>query len=151
AKLLQHKGKVKPMRKTVRKPVRKARPSGAPVSRTASRQQQAHKTRPAARAVRKAERPAEKTSPRAVPQVVLLPKWVSKQFAAAVHAYEMGIKLMYAEDYAKAIQKFNDLITHYPDEPEIQASAKARIQACENKLQERARTIFRSADDHYNI
>jgi tetratricopeptide (TPR) repeat protein len=58
---------------------------------------------------------------------------------------------MYAEDYAKAVKAFNKVIAEYPEEPEIQASAKARIQACEKKLQERARTVFKSADDHYNV
>ena len=32
-----------------------------------------------------------------------------------------------------------------------QPGAKARIQACENRLNERSRAVFRSADDHYNI
>jgi tetratricopeptide (TPR) repeat protein len=58
---------------------------------------------------------------------------------------------MYAEDYAKAVKAFNKVIAEYPEEPEIQASAKAKIHACEKKLQERARTVFRSADDHYNV
>jgi Flp pilus assembly protein TadD len=75
----------------------------------------------------------------------------SKQFAGAVAALELGIKLMYAEDFGKAVKAFQKVITDYPDEPEIQASAKARIQACEKKLQERARTIYRTADDHYNV
>ena len=49
---------------------------------------------------------------------------------------------MYAEDYGKAVKAFNKVIADYPEEPEIQASAKARIHACEKKLQERARTVF---------
>ena len=67
----------------------------------------------------------------------------SKQFAGAVAALEAGIKLMYSEDYGKAVKAFNKVIADYPEEPEIQASAKARIHACEKKLQERARTVFR--------
>ena len=73
------------------------------------------------------------------------------QFAGAVAALEAGIKLMYAEDYAKAVKAFNKVIAEYGDEPEIQASAKARIHACEMKLQERARAVYRTADDHYNV
>jgi tetratricopeptide (TPR) repeat protein len=75
----------------------------------------------------------------------------SKQFAGAVSALEAGIKLMYAEDYSKAVKAFNKVIADYPDEAEIQASAKARIQACEKKIQDQKRTVFRSADDHYNV
>ena len=58
---------------------------------------------------------------------------------------------MYSEDYGKAVKAFNKVIADYPEEPEIQASAKARIQACEKKLQERARAVYRTADDHYNV
>ena len=79
------------------------------------------------------------------------PKAPSKQFAGAVAALELGIKLMYAEDFAKAIKAFHKVIADYPDEPEIQASAKARIHACEKKMQERSRSVFRTADDHYNV
>jgi tetratricopeptide (TPR) repeat protein len=75
----------------------------------------------------------------------------SKQFAGAVAALESGIKLMYAEDYGKAVKAFNKVIADYPEEPEIQASAKARIHACEMRLQDQKRTVFRSADDHYNV
>ena len=75
----------------------------------------------------------------------------SKQFAGAVAALELGIKLMYAEDFSKAAKAFHKVIADFSDEPEIQASAKARIQACEKKLQERARTVYRTADDHYNV
>jgi tetratricopeptide (TPR) repeat protein len=75
----------------------------------------------------------------------------SRQFAAAVSALEAGIKLMYAEDYSKAVKAFNKVVADYPEEPEIQVSAKARIQACEKKIQERTRTVLRSADDHYNV
>jgi tetratricopeptide (TPR) repeat protein len=75
----------------------------------------------------------------------------SRQFVGAVAALEAGIKQMYAEDYEKAIKSFNKVIIDFPDEAEIQASAKARIQACEKKMFERARAVFRSADDHYNV
>lgn len=85
------------------------------------------------------------------PKAPLPPPRPSKQFTAAVAALEAGIKLMYAEDYAKAVKAFTRVIADYPEEPEIQASAKARLQACEKKLQERSRTVFRTADDHYNV
>src|SRR4026208_2566065 len=75
----------------------------------------------------------------------------SRQFAGAVAALEVGIKLMYSEDYAKAVRAFNKVIAEYGEEPEIQASAKARIHACEMKLHERSRAVYRTADDHYNV
>src|SRR4030095_3484205 len=91
-------------------------------------------------------KPIVKAAPRPAP--ARLP---SKQFAGAVDALESGIKLMYAEDFAKAVKAFSKVIADYAEEPEIQASAKARIQACEKKIQENARTIYRTPDDHYNI
>ncbi|SRR5213593_1218658 len=75
----------------------------------------------------------------------------SKHFANAVQAYEAGLKLMHGEDFEKAIRCFDDLITEHTDEPEIQERAKVLIHACEKKLQEKARTVLRSADDHYNV
>ena len=89
-----------------------------------------------------------KPAPKAAVREVRVP---TKQFAGAVAALEAGIKLMYSEDYGKAVKAFNKVIADYPEEPEIQASAKARIHACEKKLQERARAIYRTADDHYNV
>jgi tetratricopeptide (TPR) repeat protein len=89
-----------------------------------------------------------KPTPKVAVRQVRVP---SKQFTGAVAALEAGIKLMYSEDYGKAVKAFNKVIAEYPEEPEIQASAKARIQACEKKLQERGRTVFKTADDHYNV
>ena len=89
-----------------------------------------------------------KPAPKVAERQVRVP---SKQFTGAVAALEAGIKLMYSEDYGKAVKAFNKVIAEYPEEPEIQASAKARIQACEKKLQERGRTVFKTADDHYNV
>jgi tetratricopeptide (TPR) repeat protein len=68
-----------------------------------------------------------------------------------VSALEEGIKLMYAEEFAKAIKAFNKVMADYPEEVDIQASAKARIQACEKRIQERTRAVYRSADDHYHM
>ena len=58
---------------------------------------------------------------------------------------------MHAEDFEKAIRCFNSLIADYPEEPEIQERAKVLVHACEKKIQEKGRTVFRSADDHYNV
>jgi tetratricopeptide (TPR) repeat protein len=58
---------------------------------------------------------------------------------------------MHAEEYQKAISCFRKLIAEYSEEPEIQERAKVLIHASEKRLQEKARTVFRSADDHYNI
>src|SRR5262245_6377047 len=87
----------------------------------------------AARTVKSAAK-AHKVKTAGAPPRVVAPKPPSKQFAGAVAALESGIKLMYAEDYAKAVKACNKVIAEYPEEPEIQASAKARIQACEKKL-----------------
>jgi len=131
--------KKSPTAKSVSKLV-KTKKSSAPVARSA-------KTKHKPTAKLKAP-PPSKLQPKAPPKIERVP---SKQFTGAVAALEAGIKLMYAEDYAKAVKAFNKVIAEYPEEPEIQASAKARIHACEKKLQERARTVFRSADDHYNV
>ena len=95
----------------------------------------------------RAKSPVPKAT-KAPPKIQRVP---SARFSGAVAALEAGIKLMYAEDYARAVKAFNKVIAEYPEEPEIQASAKARIQACEKKIQERARTIYRTPDDHYNV
>ena len=58
---------------------------------------------------------------------------------------------MHAEEYQKAIACFTDLIAEYPEEPEIQERAKVLMHASEKRLQEKIRTVFRSADDHYNL
>src|SRR5262245_59440441 len=79
------------------------------------------------------------------------PRVRSKQFINAVHAYEAGIKAMHAEDFEKAKKILENLIAEHPEEPEIQERAKVLISACEKKIQEKARTVVRSADDHYNI
>ena len=75
----------------------------------------------------------------------------SKHFASAIQAYEAGIKLMHAEQFEKAILCFEDLVAEHPEEPEIQERAKVLIHASEKKIQEKGRSVFRSADDHYNV
>jgi tetratricopeptide (TPR) repeat protein len=75
----------------------------------------------------------------------------TRPISGAVKALEVGIKLMYAEQYDKAIKCFNALIAEFPDEVEIQAAARANIQACEKKMHDKARAVIRSADDHYHV
>ena len=147
-KLKPSKGTAKktPKAKSVSKPVKTKKPS-APPARAARPAHPAHPVKTKGKATA-AKAPAPKPQPKAPVKVERVP---SKQFTGAVAALEAGIKLMYAEDYAKAVKAFNKVIAEYPEEPEIQASAKARIQACEKKLQERARTVFKTADDHYNV
>src|SRR5437870_9826615 len=116
--------KTKPAAKTVSKARLKVRPKGEP-RRTVVAQPEAHSTSPQ--------------------------KIRSKQFASAVHAYEAGIKLMHAETFDKAIRCFETLIADHPEEPEIQERAKVLIHACEKKIHDKGKTIFRSAEDHYNV
>ena len=71
--------------------------------------------------------------------------------ASAIQAYEAGLKLMHSEDYEKAIKAFRDLIAGYPEEPEIQERARVLMHASEKRVVEKARTVLRSADDHYNM
>jgi tetratricopeptide (TPR) repeat protein len=79
------------------------------------------------------------------------PRVRSKHFVNAIQAYEAAIKLIHAEAFEKAIRAFEELIAEHPEEPEIQERAKVLIHACEKKVQEKARTVLRSADDHYNV
>jgi len=150
-KLKPSKGTAKktPRAKSVSKPVKTKKPSVPPArgARPAHPAHPAHPGKTKGKAAA-AKAPAPKLQPKAPVKVERVP---SKQFTGAVAALEAGIKLMYAEDYAKAVKAFKKVIAEYPEEPEIQASAKARIQACEKKLQERARTVFKTADDHYNV
>jgi len=128
-----------------------ARPKSAPFKAKTQPRKSAGPATKASKSARKAKpvvgKSVTKTSARPMP-AKLAP---SRQFAGAVAALEAGIKLMYAEDFAKAVKAFNKVIADYPEEPEIQASAKARIQACEKKLQEKSRMVYRTPDDHYNI
>jgi tetratricopeptide (TPR) repeat protein len=58
---------------------------------------------------------------------------------------------MHAEEFEKARRCFQNLIADYPEEPEIQERAKVLLLACEKKIQEKGRTVLRSADDYYNV
>jgi len=58
---------------------------------------------------------------------------------------------MHAETFEKAIKCFATLIADHPDEPEIQERAKVLIHACEKKINDKGKTVLRSAEDHYNV
>jgi outer membrane protein assembly factor BamD (BamD/ComL family) len=75
----------------------------------------------------------------------------SKHFENAIQAYEVGIKMMHAEEFEKAMRHFEDLIAEHPEEPEIQERAKVLLQACGTKIQNRGKKVLRSADDYYNV
>ena len=93
----------------------------------------------------KAPQPINKVKPMVAQKPPVRP------ISGAVKALEAGIKLMYAEQYDKAIKCFNALIADFPDEMEIQAAARANIHACEKKVHDKARAVIRSADDHYHV
>jgi len=106
----------------------------------------------------KQSKPQPKTSkPGKLPQAVnkvkpmIAQKPAIRPISGAVKALEAGIKLMYAEHYDKAIKCFHALISDFPDEVEIQASARAHMQACEKKMRDKSRMVLRSADDHYHM
>src|SRR5262245_11358997 len=120
--------KLKPSHRSNRKV---AKPASAPKSlkTKAKTKSAALKQKPAIRlkSAPAAAKPSQKTAIRPV-------RAPSGVFADAVAALEVGIKLMYAEDYGKAVKALNAVIADYPEEPEIQASAKAKVQACEKRL-----------------
>ena len=145
------KAKPKPVKKPGKSPVKSSKQKAKPASKASVKKVPGRghaKAKAAAKGKKRSlvSKPAAKVGARSTN--VRLP---SRQFAGAVSALESGIKLMYAEEYGKAVRAFNKVIADYPEEPEIQASAKARIQACEKKIQDRTRTVLRSADDHYNV
>jgi tetratricopeptide (TPR) repeat protein len=156
----------KQAKKSIAKPVTKsAKKSGKPAVKAAHKggTKAAVKVRP--KAAKVAVKTAKSAPSRAVtppksgkpsqsagktkPMVVQKPQ--VRPISGAVKALEAGIKLMYAEQYDKAIKCFNELISDYPDEVEIQASARAHIHACENKRNNRAKAVIRTADDHYHM
>ncbi len=104
------------------------------------------------RAAKRAERlePRRSSAPSAA-RSTSPPRVRSKHFASAVQAYEAAIKLMHNEEFEKAIRCFEDIVSEHSDEPEIQERSKVLIHACEKKLQDKGRTVLRSADDHYNV
>jgi len=118
----------------------KAGPKAAPAAQKTSKSASSKAVAPS-----KSGKPSQNSKPMVAqkPQV--------RPISGAVKALEAGIKLMYAEQYDKAIKCFNELISDYPDEVEIQASARAHIHACENKRNNRAKAVIRTADDHYHM
>lgn len=75
----------------------------------------------------------------------------SKQFIAALRAYEQGIRLMHSSEFEKAIVAFEGLITTFPTEREVHDRGRTMIQICEQQLREKKRLNVRSADDHYDL
>jgi tetratricopeptide (TPR) repeat protein len=107
---------------------------------------------PTARGPKRAERvESRRTSVPSAARSTSPPRVRSKHFVSAVQAYEAAIKLMHAEEFEKAIRCFEDIISEHSEEPEIQERAKVLIHACEKKLQEKGRTVLRSAEEHYNV
>jgi len=135
---------VKPAVKTAHKGGTKAAVKGGPKAAPA-----AQKTSKSASSKAVAPSKSGKPSQNSKPMVAQKPQ--VRPISGAVKALEAGIKLMYAEQYDKAIKCFNELISDYPDEVEIQASARAHIHACENKRNNRAKAVIRTADDHYHM
>src|SRR4051812_34081393 len=90
--------------------------------------------------------PSAGKAPPAAPQKLQVPP-----ISGALKSLEAGIKLMYAEQYDKAMKCFNALIADFPEEVEVQASARAHVQACEKKIHDRARAVIRSSEDHYHM
>ena len=103
------------------------------------------------RATKPAKVESRRTPAASSSRTVVVERTRSKHFGNAIQAYEVAIKLMHAEQFEKAIRQFDNLISGHPEEPEIQERAKVLLHACEKKIQEKARTVFRSADDHYNV
>ena len=153
----------KQAKKSVAKPVTKsAKKSVKPAVKTAHKggSKAAVKARPkAVQAAQKTTKSAPgkavtasksgKPSQNSKPMVAQKPQ--VRPISGAVKALEAGIKLMYAEQYDKAIKCFNELIADYPEEVEIQASARAHIHACESRRNNRAKAVIRTADDHYHM
>lgn len=159
--------KAKPKPKQAKKPVKKAVKPAKPAKSKGVKAAPKAKSKPkpvAKKTVAKPARPKSAAAPKTklskfgkLPQAVnkikpMIPqKPPVRPISGAVKALEDGIKLMYAEKYDKAMKAFKALIVDFPDEVEIQASARAHIQACDKKMHERARTVIRSADDHYHM
>ena len=129
--------KAKAVHRPARKPVKSA-PKGS--ARRGSKP--AAKVESRRKSVGTAVAPVRSTTPNRIQ---------SKRFANAVHAYEIGLKLMHSEEFEKARKCFLNLIAEHTEEPEIQERAKVLIHVCEKKIQEKARTVLRTADDHYNV
>jgi tetratricopeptide (TPR) repeat protein len=173
------KTKAKPKAKPVSKPgskhapklARKASKPAVKIAHKAATPTKSKKAKAAARVTKSSAKPAKAgvTSSRddqsrlQAGKIGRLPQAINKvkpmvpqkpqprPISGAVKALEAGIKLMYAEQYDKAIKCFKELITDFPDEVEIQAAARANINACEKKMHDKARSVIRSADDHYHV
>lgn len=144
----------------------KAKVKAKSTKKAGSRPSAAHKSvqlkaKPAKAASRNGSKPVAKTSARRAMKPAKVEsrrtpagppeRMRANHFANAIEAYEAALKLMHAEQFEKAIRHFEDLIGDHPEEPEIQDRAKVLVHACQKKIQEKGRTVLRSADDHYNV
>ena len=157
--------KTKAKTKSVSRPVKKAAQKAAParkasVSKVKPARASAHKPvrpapKPASTAVRKPVSRVEAHAPSKGREVQSressIQKIRSKEYSNAIHAYESGLKLMHQEEYEKAIKAFRELVAVHTEEPEIQERARVLMHACEKRVHEKSKTIFKSADDHYNM
>src|SRR5262245_26002624 len=114
AKLLKSKSKRAPSKAAVRSKTSAARSGALKSKKTSSKPK--HPVQPSA-----SKPSATASAKKTAPKLADAPK--SRPIAGALTAYEAGIKLMYTENYDKAITAFTDLIQDFPEEPEIQASA----------------------------
>jgi len=128
--------KVKPVKSAARKPAK-------PVS---NRVMAGAKKTTHAVEVRSPSKPKE-----IQPKASALQKVKVRDSASAIQAYEAGLKLMHAEEHERAIKTFRELIAGHPEEPEIQERARVLMHASEKRVVEKARTVLKSADDHYNM
>jgi len=149
------KAKSKSIKKTAKRPAPEARKSLSLKAKARGSSGNGGALGPAPSAVRSSKHTerleSRKTTGASSMRATSPPAVRSRHFASAVQAYEAAIKLMHNEEFEKAIRCFEDVVSEHAEEPEIQERAKVLIHACEKKLQEKARTVFRSADDHYNV
>jgi tetratricopeptide (TPR) repeat protein len=149
------KGKPKGTKKAPKRPVLSDKSIRLKAKATVATRNGGRSSRPGAnmRTPKRAERVESRrtSAPSAAARPVPPPSVRSKHFASAVQVYEAALKLMHAEEFGKAIRCFEDIVSEHSEEPEIQERAKVLIHACEKKLQENERTVFKSAEDHYNV
>src|SRR5215472_7314635 len=140
--------KTKHKAKSMSKPARSVAKKSLPVRKSSVSKKKAAKAT-VSRSANARSKPASASARRAVAKVELrssaktaqvqskaapVQKGPSKEYSDAVHAYEAGLKLMHAEEYARAIRAFRELIADHADEPEIRERARVLMQASEKKL-----------------
>jgi tetratricopeptide (TPR) repeat protein len=110
---------------------------------------EAAKSRGPSRSVKGSSAPRIEPAGKMRPMIPQKPQY--QPISGALKALEAGIKFMYAEQYDKAIKCLSALIADFPEEVEVQASARASIQACEKRMHVRARSVIRSSEEHYHV